>query len=59
MEKAELEEGRTFSPRFDKDGLIPCITTSHRTGTVLMFAYMNKESLKCKDFENENIITIY
>ena len=46
MEKAELEEGTVFSPRFDHQGLIPCIVTSHKTKTVLMMAYMNQESLK-------------
>ncbi|HBR68138.1 MAG TPA: phosphoribosyl-AMP cyclohydrolase, partial [Rhodospirillaceae bacterium] len=36
--KKELEEGTAFTPRFDKDGLIPCITTSAGSGEVLMFA---------------------
>lgn len=46
MEKTELEEGLTFAPRFNKDGLIPCIATSAHSGKVLMLAYMNAESLK-------------
>ncbi len=36
----------TFNPIFNKDGLIPCIATSARDGTVLMFAWMNEESLR-------------
>lgn len=43
--KAELEEGSAFQPRFDADGLIPCITQHAETGEVLMFAFMNREAL--------------
>lgn len=46
MVKAELEEGTTFSPQFDENGLIPCIVTSAHSGDVLMMAYMNKDSLQ-------------
>ena len=46
LDKAELEEGERFAPRFDADGLIPAITTHAETGEVLMFAWMNAESLK-------------
>lgn len=42
----EIEEGATFTPRFDAGGLIPCITVSARTGKVLMMAYMNREALE-------------
>lgn len=45
-EKKEIEFGSVFQPKFDSDGLIPCITTDAKTGEVLMFAYMNAESLK-------------
>jgi phosphoribosyl-AMP cyclohydrolase len=44
--KAELEEGTTFTPRFDRDGLIVCVTTDAHTGGVLMVAYMNEEALR-------------
>ncbi len=44
--KTDLEEGIVFTPRFDADGLIGCITTDARDGTVLMFAYMNAEALR-------------
>ena len=41
----EVEEGYTFSPKFDDDGLIPVVTTS-QSGEVLMHGYMNAEALK-------------
>ena len=44
--KKDLEEGETFTPQFNADGLIPCITQSVRTGKVLMLAYMNAQSLQ-------------
>jgi phosphoribosyl-AMP cyclohydrolase len=44
--KSELEEGGVFMPRFDRDGLIVCITTDAHTGAVLMVAYMNEEALR-------------
>lgn len=40
-----LEETAAFQPRFDASGLIPAIVTDARDGTVLMFAFMNAESL--------------
>jgi phosphoribosyl-AMP cyclohydrolase len=42
---AEIELGTTMQPKFGSDGLIPCITTDHVTNEVLMFAFMNAESL--------------
>jgi phosphoribosyl-AMP cyclohydrolase len=44
--KAELEEGTIFTPRFDANGLIVCVTTDAHTGVVLMVAYMNQEALR-------------
>jgi phosphoribosyl-AMP cyclohydrolase len=44
--KHELEEGLTFAPKFDADGLIVCITTEVHTGDILMVAYMNEEALR-------------
>jgi phosphoribosyl-AMP cyclohydrolase len=44
--KAELEEGTIFTPRFDANGLIVCVTTDAHTGAVLMVAYMNQEALR-------------
>ena len=43
---ADIEEGKLLSPKFDKDGLIPVITTDCNTGEVLMHGYMNSEALK-------------
>ena len=44
--KQELEEGSTFTPRFDAEGLIPAIVTEAESNEVLMFAYMNAEALR-------------
>ncbi len=41
----EIEDGCQLTPKFDKDGLLPCIVTDHATGGVLMLAYMNAETL--------------
>ena len=41
-----LEDTTAFTPRFDSTGLIPAIVTDARDGTVLMFAYMNAQSLQ-------------
>jgi len=46
MSKEELEEGLVFTPRFDADGLIPCITQCAQSGDILMFAYMNETALQ-------------
>ena len=41
----ELETGLSFTPRFNKDGLLPCVTIDHASGSVLMHAWMNREAL--------------
>lgn len=41
-----VEEGLTLAPKFDADGLIPCVTSDARTGEVLMLGYMNSEALQ-------------
>lgn len=43
---AEIELGSTLQPKFGPDGLIPCIAQEATTGEVLMFAFMNAESLE-------------
>jgi phosphoribosyl-AMP cyclohydrolase len=43
--QADIEEGTVFAPNFDAEGLIPVVTTSAKTGEVLMLAYMNEEAL--------------
>ena len=42
----EIEEGKYLSPKFDENGLIPVITTDHKSGDILMHGYMNEEALK-------------
>ena len=41
----QVEEGNTLAPKFDENGLIPCICQSANTREILMFAYMNAEAL--------------
>jgi phosphoribosyl-AMP cyclohydrolase len=41
----EVELGTLLQPKFGPDGTIPCITVDHVTNAVLMFAFMNAESL--------------
>jgi len=41
-----LEEGIAFTPRFDADGLIACVTKDASDGQTLMLAYMNAEALR-------------
>lgn len=41
----QVEEGHDLAPRFDEQGHIPCVTTDHATGEVLMVAVMNREAL--------------
>ena len=43
---ADIEEGNLLSPKFNKDGLIPVITTDFKTKEVLMQGFMNSEALK-------------
>ena len=42
----QVEEGRELAPKFDAEGLIPCVTTSAKSGEVLMLGYMNEEALR-------------
>jgi phosphoribosyl-AMP cyclohydrolase len=44
-DKAALEEGLVFTPKFDRDGLITVVAIGARMGEVLMVAHMNAESL--------------
>lgn len=45
-DKREIEEGSAFAPKFDRDGLIVCVTTEVASGDILMVAYMNEEALR-------------
>lgn len=40
----QVEEGKVLAPKFNDDGLIPCITSDYLTGEILMHSYMNEES---------------
>lgn len=42
----QVEEGNELAPKFDSEGLIPCVTTAAGTGEVLMLGYMNEEALR-------------
>jgi phosphoribosyl-AMP cyclohydrolase len=44
--KSEREEGPTFAPRFDANGLLTAVVTDAGDGALLMVAYMNEEALK-------------
>ncbi len=41
-----IEESGRFTPRFDADGLIPCIAVDAANSDVLMMAWMNREALR-------------
>lgn len=43
--QAGIEEGKTFLPKFDENGLIAAIVTDASDNQILMFAYMNREAL--------------
>ena len=42
----QVEEGKELAPKFDRDGLITCVTTSAKDGELLMVGYMNEEALR-------------
>jgi len=45
-DKRALEEGSAFTPKFDANGLIACVTQEAATGEILMLAYMNELALQ-------------
>ena len=45
-DRKAVENGLTFSPKFDEDGLIVAVAQDADTNEVLMVAYMNEESLR-------------
>ncbi|MFC5051287.1 phosphoribosyl-AMP cyclohydrolase [Rubritalea spongiae] len=45
-DKKALEEDLVLSPKFDENGLIPCVAMDAETKQPLMLAYMNEQSLK-------------
>lgn len=44
-DKETIEEGLSFMPKFDDQGLIPAMAIDAQSKEPLMLAYMNKESL--------------
>jgi len=44
-DKAVLEEGAAFSPKFDAHGLITTVVADADDGAILMLAHMNAEAL--------------
>jgi phosphoribosyl-AMP cyclohydrolase len=46
MSVEQVEEGTDLAPKFDADGLLPCVTTDAASGEVLMLGYMNEEALR-------------
>jgi phosphoribosyl-AMP cyclohydrolase len=42
----QVEEGTELAPKFDRDGLIPAVTTDYASGELLMQGYMNAEALQ-------------
>ena len=44
-DKAQLEEGGAFTPRFGADGLITAVVTDAGDGALLMVAHMNEQAL--------------
>lgn len=45
-DRKAVENGLTFSPKFNVDGLIVAIAQDEDTNEVLMVAYMNEEALR-------------
>ena len=41
----DIETSNLFCPKFDENGLIPCIVSENKTGITLMLAYMNADAL--------------
>lgn len=45
MSSQLLETATTFTPRFNREGLIPAFCTDAHTGQPLMMAWMNAQAL--------------
>jgi phosphoribosyl-AMP cyclohydrolase len=45
QDKKLLEEGATFAPNFDTNGLVTAVVADARDGAILMVAHMNAEAL--------------
>lgn len=44
-DKTILEEGLSFTPKFDDNGLVTAVVTDARDGELLMVAHMNAEAI--------------
>ena len=44
-DKSDIEEGFSFLPKFDADGLITAVATDYKSGDVLMVAHMNAQAV--------------
>ena len=42
----QVEEGTELAPKFNEEGLLPCVTSDAQTGEVLMLGWMNSEALR-------------
>lgn len=42
----QVEEGSELAPKFNAEGLVPCVTTDAASGEVLMLGWMNDKSLR-------------
>ena len=42
----QIEEGTELCPKFNKEGLIPCITIEYGSKEVLMFSFLNERAFK-------------
>jgi len=42
----QVEEGLELAPKFDANGLLPCITADATSGEALMLGWMNAEALR-------------
>lgn len=45
LSHAQLEEGSSFAPRFDANGLVTVVTVDAESKDVLMLAHMNEQAL--------------
>ncbi len=42
----QIEEGVELCPKFNSEGLLPCITVEEKTKEILMFSYLSPEAFK-------------
>ena len=42
----QVEEGLDLSPKFNENGILPCITQHVDSSEILMFAYMNEQAFR-------------